>query len=86
MMNWVEREFLLCEWSSFGLSALFLLQQAGLIETTLFMEIFLCKLQHFFNPFSPTCATFLAKFCNPITSQAIELESCSNPPRIQQVL
>ena len=38
------------------------------------------------NPFSPACATFLAEFCNPITCQAIELESCSNPLRIQQVL
>jgi len=38
------------------------------------------------NPFSPTCATFLAELCNPITRQAIELESCSNPLRIQKVL
>jgi len=39
-----------------------------------------------FNPFSPACATFLAELCNPITRQAIELESCSKPLRIQQVL
>jgi len=39
-----------------------------------------------FNPFSTVCATFLAELCNPITPQAIELESCSNPLRIQQVL
>jgi len=38
------------------------------------------------NPLSPACATFLVKFCNPITRQAIELESCSNLLRIQQVL
>ena len=38
------------------------------------------------NPFSPACATFLAELCNPITHQAIELESCSNPLRIQQVV
>jgi len=31
-------------------------------------------------------ATFLAESCNPITRQAIELESCSNPLRIQQGL
>jgi len=39
-----------------------------------------------FNPFSPACATFLAELCNPITYQTIELESCSNSLRIQQVL
>jgi len=38
------------------------------------------------DPLSPACATFLAEHCNPITRQAIELESCSNPLRIQQVL
>jgi len=38
------------------------------------------------NPFSPVRATFLAELCNPMTRQAIELESCSNPQRIQQVL
>jgi len=37
-------------------------------------------------PLSPACTTFLEKFCNPITRQAIELESCSNSQRIQQVL
>jgi len=41
---------------------------------------------HNVNPFSPTCTTFLVELCNPITRQAIELESCSNPLRIQQVL
>ena len=35
---------------------------------------------------NPACATFLAELCNPITRQAIEQESCSNPLRIQQVL
>jgi len=30
--------------------------------------------------------TFHAEVCNPITRQAIELESCSNPLRIQPVL
>jgi len=39
-----------------------------------------------FDPFSPACATFLAELCNPITRQAIELQSCSNPLRMQQVL
>jgi len=38
------------------------------------------------NPFSPSCATFLAELCTPVTRQAIKLESCSNPLRIQQVL
>jgi len=38
------------------------------------------------NPFSPTCATFLVKLCNLISRQAIDLERCSNPLRIQQVL
>jgi len=40
----------------------------------------------FFNPLSPAKTTFQAKLCNPITRQVIELESCSNPLRIQQVL
>jgi len=35
---------------------------------------------------SPAKATFLPELCNPITRQAIELSSCSNPLRIQQVL
>ena len=35
---------------------------------------------------SSACATFLVELCNHITRQAIELESCSNPLRIQQVL
>jgi len=38
------------------------------------------------NTFSPTKATNLAEICNPITCQAIELESYPNHPRIQQVL
>ena len=38
------------------------------------------------NLLSPACATFLVELCNPITRQAIELQSCSNPLRIQQVL
>ena len=37
------------------------------------------------SPFKPAWATFLVKLCNPITRQAIELESCSNPLWIQQV-
>jgi len=37
------------------------------------------------NTLNPVCATFLVEVCNPITHQAIELESCSNPLRIQQV-
>jgi len=36
--------------------------------------------------FSPAKAPNLAEFCNPITRQAIELESYPNHPRIQQVL
>ena len=39
-----------------------------------------------FNPLSPVCATFLVELCNPISRQAKELESCSNPLGIQQVL
>ena len=38
------------------------------------------------NPWSPACATFLVELCNPKARQTIELESCSNPLRIQQVL
>jgi len=38
------------------------------------------------SPFSPAKAPNLAELCNPIARQAIELESCSNHPRIQQVL
>jgi len=37
------------------------------------------------NPLSPAKTTFHAELCNPITRQVIELESCSNPLRIQQV-
>jgi len=37
-------------------------------------------------PTSPAKTTFHTELCNPITRQAIELESCSNPLRIQQVL
>jgi len=37
------------------------------------------------GPLSPACASFFAELCNPIAPQAIELESCSNPLRIQQV-
>ena len=36
-------------------------------------------------PLSPACATFFANVCNAITRQPIELESCSNHLRIQQV-
>jgi len=32
------------------------------------------------------CATFLLELCDPKTRQTIELESCSNPLRIQQVV
>jgi len=39
-----------------------------------------------FNPFSPAKAPNLAELCNPITRQAIKLESYPNQPRIQQVL
>jgi len=35
---------------------------------------------------SPAKTTFHAELGNPITRQAVELESCSNPLRIQQVL
>jgi len=38
------------------------------------------------NPLSPAKTTFHAELCNPTIRQAIELESCSNPLRIQQVL
>jgi len=39
-----------------------------------------------FNPLSPARDRFFVEICNPITRHAIELESCSNPLRIQQVL
>jgi len=48
--------------------------------------MWLTHYDHQLNPFSPACATFLAELCNPIIRQAIELESCSNPLRIKQVL
>jgi len=32
------------------------------------------------------CPNFFAKLCNPIPYQPIELESCSNPQRIQEVM
>ena len=38
----------------------------------------------YLNPFSPTCGTFLAELYNPVTHQAIELESCSNLLWIQK--
>jgi len=38
------------------------------------------------NPFRPAKAPNLAEHCNPITRQAIGLESYPNHPRIQQVL
>jgi len=39
-----------------------------------------------FNRFSPVKDPNLAELCNPITRQAIELESYPNHPQIQQVL
>ena len=45
--------------------------------------IFICGM---FNPLGPARDRFFAELCNPKTRQAIELESCSNPLRIQQVL
>jgi len=36
-------------------------------------------------PLRTARATVLAEFCNTITCQLIELESCSNPLQIQQV-
>ena len=39
------------------------------------------KLVRFKVPLSPAKTTFHAEICNPITRQAIELESCSNPLR-----
>jgi len=38
------------------------------------------------NPFSPVKAPNLAELCNPITRQAIMLDSYPNHPWIQQVL
>ena len=46
-----------------------------------FIEILLL-----FNPFSSAKARNLGELCNPITRQAIELDSYPNHPRIQQVL
>jgi len=42
--------------------------------------------KNMFNPLGPGCTPFFAELCNPITRQAIELESYPNHPRIQQVL
>jgi len=36
------------------------------------------KYSFYFIPLSRSCATFLAEFCNTVTRQPIELESCSN--------
>jgi len=47
---------------------------------------FKSRLQTGQNPFSPAKAPSLAELCNPITRQAIELESYPNHPRIQHVL
>jgi len=47
---------------------------------------FVLRNADFFIPHSPTKAPNLAEICNPITHQAIELESYPNHPRIQQVL
>jgi len=49
-MNLVQKDFLLYEWSSFGLSTL-LFRLDCMIETTHFMGNLLSKLQHFFNKF-----------------------------------
>ena len=38
------------------------------------------------NPLGLGFTPFFAELCNPITRQAIELESYPNHPRIQQVL
>jgi len=40
----------------------------------------------YFNHLTLLKTTFHAEICNPITRQAIELESCSNLLQIQQVL
>jgi len=58
------------------------------------LEIIQCSLVLLFNPFimlslspfSPAKAPNIGELCNPITRQAIELESYPNHPRIQQVL
>ena len=39
-----------------------------------------------FNPLGPGFIPFFAELCNPITHQAIELESYPNHPQIQKVL
>jgi len=39
-----------------------------------------------FNPLRPTQATIVAGTLLAITCQPLELESCSNPLQIQQVL
>jgi len=38
------------------------------------------------NPLGPGFNPIFAELCNPITRQAIELESYPNHPQIQQVL
>jgi len=57
------------------------LRTTGLEALLLFPNV----MKHSVNPSSPACATLFAKLCNSITCQQLELESCSNPLRIQQV-
>jgi len=73
--NWTKMFHLARIWMElllFGQSRFSLLEFTKFFQ---FMETFL----------SPAKTTFLAELCNRITRQAIELESCSNPLRIQQV-
>ena len=46
----------------------------------------ICEQRLSSDPISPAKTTFHAELCNTITRQAIELESCLNPLRIQHVL
>jgi len=51
-----------------------------------FGKLRIATMQNSIDPFRPAKAPNLAELCNLITHQAIELESCPNHPRIQQVM
>jgi len=62
-------------WKIYLLSAFILLRRLQLASISIYHTLL-----------SPAKTTFHAELCNPTTRQALELESCSNPLRIQQVL
>jgi len=58
------------------------------MQLTIFQRIFPAskKKKTLLNLVSPACATFLAERCTTITRQTLELESCSNPLKMREVL